>query len=514
MQIFSSTETLGTWTGDGVVIALFSTPKEDGAKESPIATLSAELQELDRTRFGGLVQALLAEMEFKAEPGSTLEGRIGEGAIRRVLVLGLGSADKATLEQWRKGAAQAVRWAERARCPRIALGFPLYQGDEGGTAQALAEGGLLAAHQDRRFKSESKPSLLEAVTLLGCGSEAAIAAVATAQQVVDGVTLARELVSAPANVVVPQTLADRAIALAQAYPRVLQATILEREQCAELGMGAFLGVAQASELPPKFIHLTYTPDHSPIAHKVAIVGKGLTFDSGGLNLKVGAGSSIEIMKMDMGGAAATLGAAQAIAQMQPPHVQVHFIIATCENMISGRAMHPGDILTAANGKTIEVNNTDAEGRLTLADALVYADKLEVEAIVELSTLTGACIVALGEAIAGLWTTEDSLRQQIEAAAAATGEKIWAMPLEESYLEQMKSMIADYKNTGTRSGGAITGALFLKQFVEKTKAWAHLDIAGPVWSDKESGYNNPGGTGFPVRTLVQWVRSLSTHASVS
>ncbi|NJK35456.1 MAG: leucyl aminopeptidase [Oscillatoriales cyanobacterium SM2_2_1] len=508
MLMFSSTETLGRWTGDGAVIALFSSPKAAGAKESPIASLTTELQELDHTRFGGLVQSLITEMEFKADAGSTLEGRIGDGPVRRVLVVGMGLADKVTLEQWRKGAALAVRWAERVRCPQIALAFPRYASDDAMTAQALTEGALLAAHQDKRFKSDTKPTVLESVALLDLGSEVAIAAVAAGQSLVGGVTLARELVSAPANVVIPQTLADEAISLAQSHPRVLQATVLEQEQCQELGMGLFLGVARASELPPKFIHLTYTPEHSEITHKVAIVGKGLTFDSGGLNLKVGAGSSIEIMKMDMGGAAATLGAARAIAQIQPPHVQVHFIIATCENMISGRAMHPGDILTAANGKTIEVNNTDAEGRLTLADALVYADKLEVEAIVELSTLTGACIVALGDAIAGLWSTTDTLRQQLESAASATGEKFWPMPLEESYLDQLKSIIADYKNTGTRSGGAITGALFLKQFVEKTPAYAHLDIAGPVWTEKESGYNNPGGTGFPVRTLVQWVRAIA------
>jgi leucyl aminopeptidase len=256
-------------------------------------------------------------------------------------------------------------------------------------------------------------------------------------------------------------------------------------------------------MPPKFIHLIYKPTTGQPRKKLAIVGKGLTFDSGGLNIK-GAGSGIETMKMDMGGAAATFGAAQAIGQLQPD-VEVHFISAVTENMISGKAMHPGDILTASNGKTIEINNTDAEGRLTLADALVYAEKLGVDAIVDLATLTGACIIALGDDIAGLWSPQQELADSIMAAATAAGEKFWQMPLEEKYFEGIKSPIADMKNTGPRGGGSITAALFLKQFVQEVP-WAHLDVAGPVWSDKENGVNNAGATGYPVRTLVSWILS--------
>jgi leucyl aminopeptidase len=295
-------------------------------------------------------------------------------------------------------------------------------------------------------------------------------------------------------------LAETAEAIANEYG--LELEILEQAECEKLGMGAFLGVAKASDLPPKFIHLTYRPDGAP-RKKVAIVGKGLTFDSGGLNIK-GAGSGIEMMKTDMGGAAATLGAAKAIGQIKPD-VEVHFISAATENMISGHAMRPGDILTASNGKTIEVNNTDAEGRLTLADALVFAEKLGVDAIVDLATLTGACVIALGDDIAGLWTGNDELANQLAAAAEKAGEKFWRMPMEEKYFEGLKSVVADMKNTGPRAGGAITAALFLKQFVKETP-WAHLDIAGTVWTDKENGYHNPGGTGFPVRTLVNWVMS--------
>jgi leucyl aminopeptidase len=234
---------------------------------------------------------------------------------------------------------------------------------------------------------------------------------------------------------------------------------------------------------------------------VALIGKGLTFDSGGLNIKTDS-RSIAMMKVDMGGAAAVLGTARVIAALKPT-VEVHFIVAATENMISGHAIHPGDVLTASNQKTIEINNTDAEGRLTLADALVFAEKLEVDAMVDLATLTGACVVALGNDIAGLFSPNEDLAGQLQQAATAAGEKIWRMPMEDVYFEGLNSVVADMKNTGPREGGAITASLFLKQFVNKTP-WAHLDIAGPVWSERETGYLNKGGTGFGVRTLVAWI----------
>jgi leucyl aminopeptidase (EC:3.4.11.1). Metallo peptidase. MEROPS family M17 len=256
--------------------------------------------------------------------------------------------------------------------------------------------------------------------------------------------------------------------------------ILGQEEWEALGMGAFLGVAKASDLPPQFIHLTYKPPQGDPVTKLALVGKGLTFDSGGLNIKTDS-RSIAMMKTDMGGAAAVLGAARALAALKP-QVELHFIVAATENMISGHAIHPGDILTASNQKTIEVNNTDAEGRLTLADALVFAEKLGVDAILDLATLTGACVIALGEEIAGLFTPDETLAQELQQAANLSGEKIWRLPLEEGYFEGLSSIVADMKNTGPRSGGSITAALFLKQFVEKTP-WAHLDIAAPFGQRK-------------------------------
>lgn len=476
------------WAGDCLAI---------GLAEEAIA-LNDDLIALDHVLEGALAE-LIEESEFKGKLGSSAVTRVGgQSAIRKVAVIGLGKTDALSLDHLRRGAAIALRVAKREKCQTLGLSFPVWQGDPAASAQAITEGMELAANQDIRFKSSSDGAdlKLKRVDLLGlAGQEAAIA---RAKTICQGVILARELVSAPANVVTPITLAETAEAIAQDHG--LDLKILEKEDCEKLGMGAFLGVAQASDLPPKFIHLTYRPKGTP-RRKVAIIGKGLTFDSGGLNIKP-SGSGIEMMKTDMGGAAATLGAAKAIALLQPD-VEVHFISAATENMISGRAMHPGDILTASNGKTIEVNNTDAEGRLTLADALVYTDKLGVDAMVDLATLTGACIVALGDDVAGLWSDQDAIAQELTQAAQQAGEKVWRLPMEEKYFDGLKSVVADMKNTGPRAGGAITAALFLKQFVTTTP-WAHLDVAGPVWTEKEDGYNNPGGTGFAVRTLVNWV----------
>ncbi|HEY9728732.1 MAG TPA: leucyl aminopeptidase [Chroococcales cyanobacterium] len=476
------------WTGETLAVGLFEDDLE----------LTGDLAKLDE-KLAGTLKELIEETEFKGSAGSSAVTRVGaDRSIRKIILVGLGKPDALKVDTLRRAAAAIARTAKQQKVKTLGISLPLLNNDPAQTTQAIAEGILLTLHQDNRFKSdpEDKGAKLENVELLGLGGQDA--AITKAQSISSGVILARELVAAPANVVTPITLAETAAAIASEHGLSLE--ILEREDCEKLGMGAFLGVAQASELPPKFIHLTYKPEGTP-TRKLAIVGKGLTFDSGGLNIKV-AGSGIEMMKTDMGGAAATLGAAKAIAQLKPD-VEVHFISAATENMISGQAMHPGDILTASNGKTIEVNNTDAEGRLTLADALVFAEKLGVDAIVDLATLTGACIIALGNDIGGLWTTDDAVASQLKTASEVAGEKFWQMPMEDKYFEGLKSPIADMKNTGPRPGGSITAALFLKQFVKETP-WAHLDIAGPVWADKEDGYNNSGATGFPVRTLVNWV----------
>jgi leucyl aminopeptidase len=489
MEIKPTNTALLDWTGDALAVGFFEDTTE----------LTGDLAKLDE-KLQGTLSELIQEVEFKGKAGTSAATRVGSNSpIRKIIIAGLGPKDQLELDSLRQAAATVARLAKKERCKTLAVSLPIAK-DADGTAQAMAEGIELALHQDNRFKSEpeDKTPDIEEVHLLGlAGTEGAIA---RARQICAGVILARELVAAPANTVTPVTLAETVREMASEYGMAIE--ILEREDCEKLGMGAFLGVAQASELPPKFVHLTYKPEGTP-KRKLAIVGKGLTFDSGGLNLKP-SGSGIEKMKTDMGGAGTTFGAALAIAHLKPD-VEVHFISAITENMVSGRAMHPGDFLTASNGKTIEVNNTDAEGRLTLADALVFADKLGVDAIVDLATLTGACVVALGDDMAGLWSPNDELAAGLLAAAESAGEKIWRMPLEDKYFEGLKALHADMKNTGPRAGGAITAALFLKQFVKDTP-WAHLDVAGPVWIEKESGYNNAGGTGYGVRTLVNWVLS--------
>jgi leucyl aminopeptidase len=490
MTIQPTNTSLLDWTGDTLAIGMFEEAVE----------LTGDLATLN-DKCAGILQEIISEEEFTGKANSTIVMRVSTNhPVRKVILVGLGKPDALKLETLRRAVAAIARTAKKQKTKTLGISLPLWNNDPAATAKALTEGVELALDKDTRFKSEieDKSPKIETIDLLGlAGQEAAIT---QANQIVSGVILARQLVAAPANTVTPITMAETAQAIAHEHG--LQLEILEQEECEKLGMGAFLGVAQASDLPPKFIHLTYKPAGTP-KRKLAIIGKGVTFDSGGLNIK-GAGSGIETMKMDMGGAAATLGAAKAIGQLKPD-VEVHFISAVTENMISGKAMHPGDILTASNGKTIEVNNTDAEGRLTLADALVYADKLGVDAIVDLATLTGACVVALGEDIAGLFTPDDDVASQLQTAADNAGEKLWRMPMEDKYFEGLKSGIADMKNTGPRYGGSITAALFLKQFVKDTP-WAHLDIAGPVWADKENGYNSAGATGFGVRTLVSWVLS--------
>ncbi len=488
MEIKISNSSKLDWSGDALAIA-FTADEE--------IKLTGELEKLNQ-QLDGTITELISETEFKGKQGTTATARIGgKNPIRKIILVGLGKAEDLNLDSFRQAGGKIARSATTANVKTLAIALNNDNYESDILAQVICEGILLALHKDNRFKSKADDSnKLETIELLELPANDK--AISKAEKIASGVILARELVNSPANDINPIAMTKLVKEMADDYG--LELKVLAQAECEELGMGSFLGVAQASEIPPQFLHLIYKPKGTA-KRKLAIIGKGLTFDSGGLNLKTG-GSGIETMKMDMGGAAATFGTAKAIAQLKPD-VEVHFISAVTENMISGKAMHPGDILTASNGKTIEVNNTDAEGRLTLADALVYTDKLEVDAMVDLATLTGACVVALGNNIAGLWTSDKNLATELLNSTESAGEKLWQMPMESNYFEVMKSKIADMKNTGSRAGGSITAALFLEQFVEKTP-WAHLDIAGAVWADKPSAINNEGGTGFGVRTLVNWI----------
>ena len=453
-----------------------------------------------------VVKDLVDEQEFKGAAGSSVFTRVAGMPFKHVGLVGLGDADAITGDAWMALGKEATAQATKAKVNTVAVG-KYWMGDEEaafrGKANGIAAGAFLGSFEDSRFKSDAKPGSVKTVHVLTQPGVDVTPEIAAGKAKASGVVLTKQLVAAPPNVVTPTALATVAKQIADAFPETCSVKILEKEECEAMGMGSYLGVSEASDEPPKFIHLTYKA--KDVKKTVAVVGKGLTFDSGGYNIKAGAGSMIEMMKFDMGGAGATLGAARIIADTAPPGVEAHFIIASCENMIGSRGLRPGDILTASNGKTIEVNNTDAEGRLTLADALVYAEKTAgATSIVDVATLTGAIIVGLGPEVAGIFTPDDELAAELEASAKEAGELFWRMPMQETYWKScgMTSEFADMKNTGSRGGGAITAALFLKRYIEKKETkWGHLDIAGPVWDDKKGG-----ATGFAAQTLATWIAS--------
>ena len=492
------------WKGD--ILAVGVTEK-DMTKDDNSKFQNSILKKLD-DQLGGLLSEASSEEDFTGKTGQSTVLRLPGLGSKRVGLIGLGQSAISPADFQGLGESVAAA-AKAAQASNVAVALASSEGlseqSKLTSASAIASGTVLGIYEDSRYKSESKKPALKSVDILGLGTGPEIEKkLKYAEDVSSGVILGRELVNSPANVLTPAVLAEEASKIASTYSDVFSAKILDVEKCKELKMGSYLGVAAASANPPHFIHLCYKPPGGSAKVKLALVGKGLTFDSGGYNIKTGPGCSIELMKFDMGGSGAVLGAAKAIGQIKPPGVEVHFIIAACENMISGTGMRPGDIVTASNGKTIEVNNTDAEGRLTLADALVYACNQGVEKIIDLATLTGACVVALGPSIAGVFTPSDDLAKEVFAATEVSGEKIWRMPLEESYWESMKSGVADMVNTGGRQGGAITAALFLKQFVSDKVQWMHIDMAGPVWNDKKRG-----ATGYGIATLVEWVLKNSS-----
>ncbi len=454
--------------------------------------LSDEGSLLDR-EMNGALSAFLKKSKFKGEFGTHT---IYSNEDVQVVFLGLGKRRGHTLEQVRLAGVKLAQLADSLAAREVTCeNFLAARLGKKEASYALAEGLLLGGYRFDKYKGESAESKVRFVIAQGFGP-----AVEKAQQVAAGVYLARDLVNEPPNVLNPAELARRAEKMARAEG--LEVRVLGPAEIQKMGMGAYWAVAQGSANEPRFIELVYRPK-GEVKRRVALVGKGLTFDTGGYSLKPA--DSMKTMKGDMSGAAAVLGAMQTIARLQPP-LEVRAYVAAAENMISGHAYRVDDIIRAFNGKTIEVLNTDAEGRLTLADALAYASSQEPEAIVELSTLTGSCVVALGRQIAGLFSSDEPLARELQKAAAAAGEKVWQMPMEEDYRKLLKSEVADLKNIGNRWGGSIQAALFLSEFV--SVPFVHLDIAGPAFV--ENAADNPhgpaGGTGFGVRTLVSWLTS--------
>lgn len=513
-----STDTTNWEEGaDLVVVGVFAPKKdeeedEDESKkdEEPTVELTGGAKALDEKLEGALSDIMLENAkEFKhgATAGSTTPTLriISGGKTQRYVVMGLGNIPDE--DGGLAGVASAVGKAVATKCndeKKVASAKVLLpEAISGATVlKDLSSSFYTALYNDNRYRTGDKKIIkaedLKAVTFVSEASSAdgADDALAAGKKLAAGVHMTKDIVNSPHNVLNSESLAETAMRLADESGGTLKCTILGKKECEERGMGAYLGVARGSETEPQFIHLTYTPPDGVVNKKVGIVGKGLLFDTGGYNIKT---QMMELMKFDCGGAAAVLGAARAVAALKPPGVEAHFVVAACENMINDKAIVPSDIVTASNGKTIEILNTDAEGRLTLADALVYCDKeLDCESIIELSTLTGACMVALGKGISGMWTDNDDLAKELEDVAKVTEEKSWRMPMEKSYNKDLESKIADLQNLGGRYGGSITAALFLQNFVNKKKPFAHIDIAGPVWDD------STGATGYGAKLVTEWV----------
>jgi len=485
------TKRLDEVAADALVVGLY-------AEETK---LPDALARLDRAAAGHIKAALDAE-RFKAKAGQVTHVHAGK---RRVVVAGLGRRAETTLEVLRRGAAGALRRARDLGARTVAAGLLGDRLPVRERAQALVEGALLGTYTFDRYKKDKSERVVEELRVVETdgrhGREIAEGA-HRGEVFARATAYARDLINAPANELSPSDLGRAAAQVAKEHRLALR--VYDRADCRRMGMGAFLGVAAGSAEPPKFIHLTYAPPGRR-TRRVALIGKGITFDSGGLDLKTSEG--MLRMKYDMAGAAAVLGIMGALPQLRSP-VEVHGLIAATENMPSGTALRPGDVLRAMNGTTIEVGNTDAEGRLTLADALSYAAaRVKPDEVIDLATLTGACVVALGPHIAGVMGNDDPLTARWLQAAKEAGEEMWHLPLPPRLVEQLKSEIADLKNTAERWGGALTAGLFLKEFLDATP-WVHVDLAGPASTDKELGHVGKGGTGFGVATILQFVRSLA------
>jgi len=486
---------------DAIIVTHF-----EGAKSPEGATAA-----VDRALNGAITQ-LIKRGEIKGKPNEiTMVHSLGKLPAAHVMIVGLGKQAELSLNKVRVAVAEACRWLrarEISTIATVAQGAGINDISTAAAAQAIAEGALLGTYTFRKHitKDEDKPGEIKRLSIVGAdGLKSQLeSGVSKGQIIAEATNLARDMVNEPANFMTPSDMAQMATKLAESYG--LEITVFDAGQMKEMGMGGLLGVAQGSQQPPKFMVLNYKGSTAK-EPDIALVGKGITFDSGGISIKPS--EKLEEMKGDMAGGAAVMAAMAAIAGLKP-RVNVMALIPATENLPDGKALKPGDVLTAMNGKTIEIISTDAEGRLILADALSYARKQGARKMVDAATLTGACRIALGDICTGAFGNNQELMDRILAAGKEAGELIWQMPMYDEYKEQNKSDVADIKNVGGRLAGAITAAKFLAEFVDDTP-WVHLDIAGTSLSDKERGYQIKGATGVPVRTLVNLVISLAQES---
>jgi leucyl aminopeptidase len=457
-----------------------------------------------------LVQAaaatVLSSGEYKAAANETVLLHAPTGlAAKRLLIVGLGKLAKVTVHSVRNGAGTAVRFAKPRGIRELVLALPATESlPHAMVARGTVEGAFIGNFDPDTYRSDRKDQSLQSFTLV-VPAEADRAAIEAA--FVEGVIVgesqnfARSLVNEPGNKLTPAILGQRAAQMAQEVGLAWE--VHSTEKLHELKMGAFWAVSQGSAEPPALIVLRYTPQGVTDGPILGLVGKGITFDTGGISIKPA--DNMEKMKYDMAGGAAMIGAMRAIALLKPK-VRVIAIVCAAENMPSGTAQKPGDVQTAMSGKTIEIINTDAEGRLVLADGLTYARQLGATHIIDAATLTGACVVALGMVNAGAFSNDDATYSKFEQALQISGEKFWRLPLGEEYADLIKSDIGDIKNTGGRWGGAITAAEFLHHFAEDTP-WIHLDIAGIAWVEDSRPYIAKGPSGIGVRSILEWVKSF-------
>jgi leucyl aminopeptidase len=438
--------------------------------------------------------------EFVGRPGDlTILHRPADHKAKRFAVAGAGKQENFNPAEARKLAGSVVRSLKQKGASKITLALPNRFASPDFVAAAV-EGAILGDYEPDAYKTENKDrKQVESFSIFAGGSDASLSSgLERGRILAESQNYARDLVNEPANVLTPRELAKRACAMAA--EQGLECEVLEEAKMRELGMGALLGVARGSAEPPVMIVLRYKPARGSTtdASHLGIVGKGVTFDSGGLSIKPAEG--MEKMKYDMAGAAAAVGAMRAIAQLKPA-IPVTTVIPSVENMTGSRAQRPGDIVTSMSGRTIEVLNTDAEGRLILVDAITYAQRLGCTHLVDAATLTGAIVVALGHIHVGVFTNNEELLQKVIGAAQAQGERMWHMPLDEDYKDYLKSPFADLPNIGGRWGGAVTAAMFLKQWADPLP-WVHLDIAGTAWLDDGKPYLAKGPSGVAVRTFAQ------------
>jgi len=482
-----------------------SISKEKDAKPE-LALLTSE------SALTAAAEAVLTSGEFKAAANETLLLHCPTGlAAKRLLLIGLGKAHKATVHDFRRAAGTAVRFAKPRVIRDVAIVIPESEIlPPGPCVRAAVEGAILADFDPDTYRSDRKDQSVYHVSVVtrlpdtSSGKSVLEVACREGEIIGESQNFARSLVNEPGNILTPTEMGKRAAAMAKEVG--LKCEVYSAEKLHELKMGAFWAVSQGSVEPPALIVLMYDPEGAPSEPVLGLVGKGITFDTGGISIKPSEG--MEKMKYDMGGAGAMLGAMRAIALLKP-RVKVISVVCSAENMPSGSAYKPGDVITAMSGKTIEVMNTDAEGRMVLADGLYYAQQLGATHLIDAATLTGACVVALGMVNAGVFSNNEDAYGHFVEALKASGDKFWRLPEEDDYKDQIKSQIADIMNTGgSRWGGATTAAMFLKEFVGETP-WIHLDIAGVAWLEDQKPFLAKGPSGTPVRSLVEWVRTYES-----